>query len=216
MYNYIKKCFVCSLIIMLFIPTISNAVESPYTYSGAIDLALELDANTSVSGVMSLEEIANELAQDKGISFADAKEILGYDGPQTCNSRATGYRTLTRELVVTNEYHPELKYYVKTSEYSGPDLHTWGILSIEDLTLKLVDSSSGINKQFSGKVYTNLEAANKIFYRVSGTFYNDGTTTISGGIELGIGEYADLNFSVSYSSNVYKGFYEEDRIHTGQ
>lgn len=65
----------------------------------------------------------------------------------------------------------------------------------------LVGTGYPKSKQFSGEVYVNLEANDRIRYSVNGDFYNNGTTTISGGISIGIGQSGQLNFSVSYTNN---------------
>ena len=71
-----------------------------------------------------------------------------------------------------------------------------------------------------------MKASNKkirsgydIEYVINGDFYNNGTTTISGGGNLGLGinDSATIGFSASitYQSNHYAYFYEHETFHWG-
>jgi hypothetical protein len=71
---------------------------------------------------------------------------------------------------------------------------------------------NGISKQYDGTIYTNLESAAKIFWIVNGDFYNNGTTTGSGGVSIEVGQSATVNFNISYASNHYKYLYKEGAI----
>ena len=51
-----------------------------------------------------------------------------------------------------------------------------------------------MSKQFSGSLYVNLEQADRIFYIINGDFFDNGTTTLSGGLNIGIGEGASAKF----------------------
>lgn len=61
--------------------------------------------------------------------------------------------------------------------------------------------SSGGTKQFSGNIYTNLEANDRIYYSVDGDFYENGSTTCQTGVNIGIGESVSISASVSSTSN---------------
>lgn len=113
-------------------------------------------------------------------------------------------------LTVTSTYRPRIEFYCRTSE-SGS---YWGILSI--YSVQLVRSYSGISKQFTGNISVWLRSAYQIEYTINGDFYNNGTTTVSGGggLDLGIGESVNISLSasMSYESNHYKYFYEHRTV----
>lgn len=128
-------------------------------------------------------------------SLSDAKSI----------ALQSTYRSVTATFNVTAAYHPALRFYCETSEGD----YMWGILRI--LNVGMNRYSNGFSKQFSGSVYTNLEDGGTIYWTVNGDFYDNGTTNVSGGVNIGIGSSATVNFSVSYSSNHYAYCYKEGK-----
>ena len=74
-------------------------------------------------------------------------------------------------------------------------------------------NDNGLEKQFQGSVYANLENAYTIYYRVDGDFYNAGTTTVSSSGTVGAGG-TGVTYSVSSSSSLYKVVYYENRLVT--
>ncbi len=101
-----------------------------------------------------------------------------------------------------------MKFYCETSE-SGS---FWGIVEI--LNVGMDREYNGITKQYGGTIYTILEDAGTIFWIVNGDFFNDGTTTVGGGVSIGIDEFATVNFEATYSTDHYGYCYEEDRYYT--
>jgi hypothetical protein len=181
-----------------------------------------------VSDVLTFEELVQEIANDTGKSFEQVKsEIIAnkqielensgdvvksldkksYSEIEVMVSSAT-YRTITDQFVVTSIYKPYLKFYCETSEGGG----YWGIVKI--LNVGMDREYNNITKQFGGTVYSNLENAGTIFWIVNGDFYDNGTTTAGGGVEIPIGGSATVSFNVSYSSDHYAYCYEEDRYYT--
>ena len=69
-------------------------------------------------------------------------------------------------------------------------------------------SFSGLTKQFGGTVYANLEDGGTIYWIVNGDFYNYGTTTTNGAVDIGLGEYASINFGASNTTNQYAYCYK--------
>ena len=73
---------------------------------------------------------------------------------------------------------------------------------------------SSISKQFRGDLKVWLRSTQKIEYVINGDFYNNGTTTSSGGIGVnaGINQLVSISFTATSttSSNHYKYFYEHD------
>lgn len=147
------------------------------------------------------DDVLKELMKQRNISIDDAKNMIKEDniiytknGKQV---RAT-YRTFTKSVEVkANVYKPKIQWYCETSEYG--QYH--GIVKIKRTSLDR--SYNTLTKQFSGDLYSNLESADKIYYELNGDFYNYGTTTYSGGVEIGIGKYGTIKFSISNSSGHY-------------
>lgn len=73
--------------------------------------------------------------------------------------------------------------------------------SIEEVLYANIDRNyNGVSKQFDGDLYYKLEAKNKLFWDLNGDFFNNGSTSSSGGISIGLGENTILAFNVSFSS----------------
>lgn len=56
---------------------------------------------------------------------------------------------------------------------------------------------------FAGNIYANLEDPNRIYWHIDGDFYDKGTTTGSGAVDIGVGEGATVSFGLSYADNYY-------------
>lgn len=191
------------------------------------------EEQTVISDVLTFDQIVEMIAKDRNISKTEASNqvIENYakshakdatlstnnvinatlsadnviDGTLSANYAAAvtaTYRTVSSQFTVTSTYKPSLTFYCETSEGG----YFWGIVKILDVEMNR--SYNGISKQFGGTVYTNLENAGKIYWIVNGDFFNNGTTTGGGGVEIGIGQDATLNFSLSYSSNHYQYCYQ--------
>lgn len=177
----------------------SNKVLNPQTIN-----INNLSTDTVISDVMTYDEIVKQLAIDKNISIAEAQKIIGSpittimskDG-YPIKIMANTYRTITNQFTVTSEYKPSMRFYCRTSE--GGSFH--GIIEI--LNVDMSRSYQGRSYAFGGSVYTNLENANTIYYSIDGDFYEHGTTTVSGGVKIGIGDSATINFELSNASNWY-------------
>ena len=163
------------------------------------------DSDIQVSAPMSFSEMVNHYMEVNGVSYDEALKAFPVRLQKETRASAT-YRTLSVSLTVTSTYRPRIEFYCRTSE-SGS---YWGILSI--YSVQLVRSYSGISKQFTGNISVWLRSAYQIEYTINGDFYNNGTTTVSGGggLDLGIGESVNISLSasMSYESNHYKYFYE--------
>lgn len=71
-------------------------------------------------------------------------------------------------------------------------------------------SSSITSKQFSGTVFYELLSSKQLYFQVNGDFYNNGSTTVSGGASIKVGEYGTLNFSSSITKSHYSYCWFED------
>ena len=167
------------------------------------------DSDIQVSAPMSFSEMVNHYMEVNGVSYDEALKAFPVRLQKETRASAT-YRTLSVSLTVTSTYRPRIEFYCRTSE-SGS---YWGILSI--YSVQLVRSYSGISKQFTGNISVWLRSAYQIEYTINGDFYNNGTTTVSGGggLDLGIGESVNISLSasMSYESNHYKYFYEHRTV----
>lgn len=212
------------LLVSIFVsasPSFANELESDSdgTVVGVTDLTSP-DPNTEISEVLTFDELVNEISVNEGISKKKAAEqIKASMNSNSSNSKSDStllasssdavtaesatYRSISAQFTVTSSYKPTLRFYCSTSEGGG----YWGITKI--LNVSMNRSYDGMSKQFGGSVYTNLETAYRIFWVVDGDFYNNGTTTGGGGVSIGVGGSASIDFNVSNSSNHYKYCYVE-------
>ncbi|AZK45481.1 hypothetical protein [Paenibacillus lentus] len=95
-------------------------------------------------------------------------------------------------------WYPQLDIYVKCQGIYRD------FVGIEDLNL--IRSYNYISK---------VETNKKIYWVINGDFYNNGTTSTSFGGSVGIGDYAELNFTIQSQNNhfgyVYKTGYIQNR-----
>lgn len=195
---------------VLFIP-VQAADTAGVAVSGTISLD-DLDSNPDVivSDPMTFTEMIARMAKNADMSYDEVLRMLP-DTMQTQAARSNAYRSFTARLHVTDEYKPYLDFYCATSEGG----HFFNINSI--YSIQLVQSYNGISKQFGGEVNAWLRSSNSIEYYVNGDFFNNGTTTVSGGIGVnaGLNVKCSATYSVSYSSNHYKYFYVHKTIKYG-
>lgn len=182
-----------------------SVAESDKAYHGVIDLSSELK-NTKImqSQVMTFEEMVNCYADKKGLSYEDALKQIPANIKDDAPNRAIGYITRSVTLNVKPEYKPELEFFCQVA-YGG---HFYNIQSI--YAVELNRNYKGLSKQFKGKVQAWLRSTQDIEYLVNGDFYNNGKTTISGGINIGVGKMGSITFNISNASGHYKYFYEHD------
>ena len=159
---------------------------------------------------MTFTEMIARMEKNADMSYDEVLRMLP-DTMQTQAARSNAYRSFTARLYVTDESQPYLDFYCATSEGG----HFFNINSI--YSIQLVRSYNGISKQFWGEVNAWLRSSNSIEYYVNGDFFNNGTTTVSGGIGVnaGLNVKCSVTCSVSYSSNHYKYFYVHKTIKYG-
>lgn len=195
--------------------TDENKTLDKNSLSGCIDLG---DEGTVTSEVLTFDELIEIIAQDNKISETEAANLIAkqYSDNNHNNKnqkstnlkslRSSTFRTVTSRFTVTDVYKPSLKFYCETSEC----ISTWGILKILNVTMnrESVIYNMSVVKQFSGTVYTNLESNSKIHWIVNGDFFNNGTTTVGAGGQIGIGGCLTLSFNISHASNYYEYCYQ--------
>lgn len=209
-----KKVVVGSMTSMLLlgnvVPVLANSKSVDNNKSVAKSITIDeksLENDIKMSKVLTYDELISIIAEEDGISIDEAKNIVGPENIKYTKDgkeiRAT-YRTLSASVDVTPVYRPTLNWYCETSESSSGGFR--GILKI--LKVSLNRSYNGLSKQFSGDIYSKLENPNKIYYILNGDFYNNGTTTSSGGVNISVGGGASVSFSVSYASNHFTYSYK--------
>ncbi|MGS0534394.1 hypothetical protein ACU80C_32010 (plasmid) [Bacillus mycoides] len=129
-------------------------------------------------------------------------------GQSPATTLAGTFRTLANNFSVTPFYSPSVKFYCETDEWGGSFR---GIKEIKYINMDR--ASNGLSKTFSGTVQANLEDPNRIFYIVNGDFYNNGTTTVNGGVSITIGKHGSVTFGASYASSHYKYTYKEGNVY---
>lgn len=173
-----------------------------------IDNIDDENSNVSVSDPMTFTEMVTHYAKTTGISYEEA--LAAFPNESTRATRTASHRVLSVTLNVTGSYKPHLDFYCNTSEGGN----FWGITSI--YSVQLVRNYGNESKQFAGTVDMWLRSGYEIEYVVNGDFYNNGTTTASGGtgLSVGVGGSANISFqaSIAHSSNHYKYFYDHQTV----
>ena len=108
---------------------------------------------------------------------------------------------MTFDVTVTSAYHCYPYFYVKWKFSDGSPSP---LAMVEVKNANINREYNGISKQFSGSLYYNLENGRRLYWDLNGDFYNNGTTTVTGGGKVEISESVTMNFSVSTSSSHYK------------
>ena len=153
------------------------------------------DDNIIKSKLLTYDELINEVIKNENLSVEEAKKFLGINDMLR---NGDYYRTYKYRVQVTSSYKPTIVFYCKTSEWNNYR----GIISV--LNTSLNRSYNGVSKQFSGTLYTNLEDAETIYFELNGDFYDNGTTTFSGGTSIKVGEKTTINFGVNYAKSHFK------------
>lgn len=213
-----KKILIVCNILLSFALLCPDTDAKETENSAVIDMSVEesgivknSDENLNVSEVMTYDEIINQMANDMGITYDESQKIidksLGIDGltKSRISARSNTYRSISDVLNVSDTYKPSIVFYCQTNEGG-----TFASI-VKVLNVNMNRLYQGISKQFGGSVYVNLESASTIYYTIDGDFYNNGTTTIGGGISIGIGQSASVNFNATSTSNHYKAFYVSKR-----
>lgn len=193
------------LLVSCFVIPVSANENTGANTTGTIDLKNidEENPNVSVSEPMTFNEMVTHYAKTAGISYEEA--LAAFPKENTVSTRTPSHRILSVTLDVTGSYKPYIDFYCNTSEGG----HFWGITSI--YSVQLVRNYGNISKQFTGTLDVWLRSGYQIEYIINGDFYNNGTTSVSGGtgLNIGVGSSAQVAFqaSLSHSSNHYKYFY---------
>lgn len=205
--NKLISTFLLSISILgtTLVPNIANASEFNNDSNISTKQSVNVDSDdVIVSDLMTYDQLVEVVMKNENLSKKEALKFLGIN--ENFKARGEFFRTYGKRITVDYNYKPMVQFYCKTSEWDNYK----GISSV--LNASLDRNYNGTVKQFGGSIYTNLEDANTIYYSVNGDFYNKGTTTATGGAEIGVGDDFTVNFSISGSSNYYAYCNVSDRF----
>ena len=200
--NLFKKFLLLSLLLIVSLLLI-------FSNSDKLNIQKEnIDIETSKNKILTYDEMFNTMLED-GFNESEIYSILGGDFSNNNESELKdfSYTTLSKVLNVSPDYKPTLKFYIQVDSRQG----AYYINKI--LKVDMSRQSNSKSKTFAGNIYYNLETDTKIYYSISGDFYNNGTISTSGGGAVGIGESGKLYFSLTGASSHFKYFYEENYAH---
>ncbi|MGL4571007.1 MAG: hypothetical protein ACRCVJ_08075 [Clostridium sp.] len=209
--SLLKK--ISTTLILVSIVT-SNLVPTLTTYASEIKKPIAQGRfylkNFTESDVLNYDELIAMVSEKENMTIEEAKKFIGPEKIIKDSSgkatRAT-YRTYHSSVWIASNYSAYPTFYCETSEWGNYR----GIVKI--LNSSLNRNHNGSSNQFSGTLYINLENANTIYYELNGDFFNNGTTTVSGGANIGVGQSGTLSFSLSYASNHFKYINKYDRFY---
>lgn len=158
----------------------------------------------------SYEEYKDVIENDDNLSESEKNRMIQKISTlQKSRNSTYDYWTFRDTCKVTINYSCYPYFYVYTN-FGGPSHEPSEFIKI--LNANINRNYNGVSKQFGGTLYYNLENSKTIYWDVNGDFYNNGTTTAGGGIEVGIKESATIKFSISGSSNHFSYCNKTGRI----
>lgn len=161
------------------------------TSDKVINNTINTNSEMNKSDVYTYDEFVELMSKDLNISIEESKKIIGEN--RTRDGKERTFRNFYATVSVNSVFKPVINFYCDTSEYGN----YCGIVKVLNVSLNRK------SKQFDGSLYYNLENANTIYWELNGDFFNNGTTTISGGGSVSVGGVGSLQFNVSYSSSHY-------------
>ncbi|MEY8310263.1 hypothetical protein AAK899_12190 [Erysipelotrichaceae bacterium 51-3] len=211
----ISMVFVClfSLFIINVYPV--NAQESFYeeAYESRNEFTFdEMVDRISKEDGLSKQEIIKKLISSEKQSLKNKNNSPQLNDNDILNSlRAAVYRTLTIPIPSVASYKPNgIEFYHKSADFEGSQMTCTQIIWI---SLDRLDNRTGITKQFSGSIHLQLLDAQTIDWMINGDFFDNGTTSVGGTVTGGIGDYASVTLSVSYSSNHFAYYNQSGRYY---
>lgn len=204
-----KLTIVLSLVLTFMLITPVDAQNLSANISGGVKLNLNSE-DLEIGDVMTYDEMVMELIKNENMTKEEATVTLGARTKYCMMSNTTmsrTFRTISKRFTVTPSYKPEMNFYCETEE----GYYFRAIVKI--LNVGMNRSYNGISKMFGGDVYVHLQSANKIFFIVNGDFFDNGTTTGGGNVNIGIDENLTIGFNISYSNNHYEYCYTDEAVY---
>lgn len=196
----------------------AHAAYSSNSFSESIDtLSSEDTPEITVSEPMTLQEALAYFNRNSDTPSFSCIQHSPARGHHLLALKNNTYRVFTASLNVKDEYHPYLEFLCETSEGG----HFFNINNIYSVQLVRQNSvGAPFSRQFSGTVDVWLRGVHSIEYAINGDFYYNGTTTVSGGTNLSIGDgmvaQISFNASAANTSNHYAYFYENKTVTYGR
>lgn len=169
-----------------------------------VDLTDLNDPTVEVSEVLDRNELIKEYADNLDVSLETAQKELFQNEPLQNNSSNNGisimavtpnnYRTITKYL---SDGAGRVYFYCSTNE----SRYNRAIVKVLN-----AGYHSG-SKIYAGTFYYHVPNVNRINFILNGHLYNSGTTTVSGGVTIGVGQSASINIGASHTTNYYKPLY---------
>ncbi|WEV60515.1 hypothetical protein OZX68_06245 [Streptococcaceae bacterium ESL0729] len=166
----------------------------------------DVDKQTNITPPLTKDQLAAEIAKTEGITRNLATEEINQNIIEGENQVGETFRIFSREILVTDDYRPRIKFYCQTSEEGESR-------AIDKVFRIYFDRNyRGLTKEFNGHIYANLEDATTIFYTLNGDFYDGGTTYGSTACNVVLGHGDDLTFTVQDYDKAFAYKYLEDKF----
>jgi len=207
-----KKLILLVVVQVVAFTTISisaDVVDSEYNMS---DRILKTDGyvcfdDLDTNEISTYDEMVNALIENEGLTKNEAQKLLDDNFVSIgshVSARDATYRIIRSQFEVNAIYKPTLNLYCQTSEGGGSFR---GILKILNVGMNRV--SNGLVKSFHGTVFTHIQDPNRINWIVNGDFFDDGTTTVDGGVSISLDNTTTTTFEASSIGELYKYCYKE-------
>lgn len=158
------------------------------------------------------EEYIDVLKKDLNISDEHKQNLINLAEERmrisAYSTQSTGYLTYYQPVTVTSNYQVRL-YFYSYVEFGG--VRPTAVYSIEYANIDRGFYNSP--KQFSGSLYYKLESSDTLFWDLNGDFYNTGSTTVSYGLTVGLGNGSSTSFGVTNTSNYYAYVHKSGRLY---
>ncbi|WP_342409756.1 hypothetical protein [Paenibacillus sp. FSL R10-2778] len=195
-----------------FAQSTSSEAQSVPSLEGVIDLNNIDDLGDEVKvRDISYEEAVTEVARMRGVSKSEIERTHPDKSAQNSAKNASTYAdTWIKEIKLPQSvgtlYKPELVilvWYYNSGSFSQFN-------ELFDVQFDLGSHKAlGPDKSFIGTASAKIATAQSIYWVINGHFYDLGTTIVSGGVEVG-GKLWTGVFTMSYSTNHFKYWYEKD------
>jgi len=202
-------------LVLGLMPTRVHAIQVPeqksFAQTGSIDLIDIINNPKEYPDTQIKVETADEFLQtiNNDVNLTSiVKQNLIQDVKNASKQKAVEYKFITihRTVKVNNAYSCYPYFYFKCEAQAGIPAFFVTLLNAD------IDRNyRGVTKQFSGRLFCNIESKTKFYWDLNGDFYDNGNTTVGGGVDIGINESVNFNFSVSYSSNHYAYIQYDER-----
>lgn len=146
----------------------------------------QLSKNTILSHPMNRSELIKYFSKNNNVSYSEAEKSLFQNKIE--ERYAYSYRIITK--YISNGVR--IEFYTKGDGWNN----YYSIDNILNVSVKHHQYC------FNGSLYSNLENNHTIYYDIEGSLVKNGTVSVSGSINIGVGQGASINLGGAYSSNI--------------